>query len=93
MKNKPRRKTPAEYDYTMKKTLKASRGTEIDTRVCADKVGGNQFELVIIAANRAREMMYQNKDKSKFIKGTVEALIEIQEGKVGHEYLYKFAKK
>lgn len=93
MQNKPRRKTPAAYDYTMKKTLKASRGTEIDTRVCADRVGGSQFELVIIAANRAREMMYQNKDKSKFIKGTVEALIEIQDGLVGHDYLYKFAKR
>ena len=93
MQNKPRKKVPAAYDYTLKKTLKASRGTEIDSRVCADKVGGNQFELVIIAANRAREMVYQNKDKAKFIKGPVEALIEIQEGKIGHEYLYKFAKR
>ena len=93
MQNKPKRKVAAAHDYTMKRTLKASRGTEIDSRVCADKIGGNQFELVLIAANRAREMVYQHKDKAKFIKGPVEALIEIQEGKIGHDYLYKFAKK
>ena len=89
MQNKPKRKVAAAYDYTLKKTLKASRGTEIDTRVCADKVGGNQFELVIIAAQRARELAKQNKNSPAYVKGAVEALLEIQEGKIGRDYVYK----
>ena len=77
----------------MKKRLPASRGTEIDTRVCADKVGGSQFNLVLIAAERAREMVRQNKNKAEFVKGTVDALLEIQEGKIGAEYLDKVGRR
>ena len=91
MQNKPKRK-PAAYDYTMKKTLKASRGTEIDTRVCADKVGGSQFELVIIAAARARELAKKHRKSEVYVKGAVEALLEIQEGLVGRDYVYKDSK-
>lgn len=89
MQNKPKRKVAAAYDYTMKKTLKASRGTEIDTRVCADNVGGSQFELVIIAAARARELAKQHRKSEVYVKGAVEALLEIQEGKIGRDYVYK----
>lgn len=88
MQNRPKRKLSA-YDYTMKKTLKASRGTEIDTRVCADKVGGSQFELVIIAAQRARDLAKQNRNSPTYVKGAVEALLEIQEGLIGRDYVYK----
>ena len=89
MQNRPKRKVAAAYDYTMKKTLKASRGTEIDSRVCADRVGGNQFELVIIAAQRARELAKKNKNSPTYVKGAVEALLEIQEGLIGRDYVYK----
>ena len=92
MQNKPKRKVAAAYDYTLKKTLKASRGTEIDTHVCAQNVGGNQFELVIIAAQRARELAKQNKNKPTYVKGAVEALLEIQEGMIGRDYVYKTPK-
>lgn len=77
----------------MKKRIPASRGTEIDTRVCADKVGGSQFNLVLIAAERARDLIRQNKNKEVFVKGTVEALLEIQAGSVGTEYLDKVGRK
>ena len=89
MQHKIKRKVAASYDYTLKKTLKASRGTEIDSRVCADKVGGNQFELVIIAAQRARELAKQHRKSDTYVKGAVEALLEIQEGKIGRDYVYK----
>ena len=77
----------------MKKRIPASRGTEIDMRKCADNVGGSQFNLVLIAAERARELVKQNKNKEDFVKGTVDALLEIQEGKIGAEYLDKVGRK
>ena len=82
-----RRKTAS--DYVMRKALTASRGTEVDTRVCAEKVGGSQFELVIIAAQRARDLAKQNRKSETYVKGAVEALLEIQEGKIGRDYIYK----
>ena len=82
-----KRKTPA--DYVMKKALKASRGTEVDTHVCAQQVGGSQFELVIIAAQRARDLARQHRKSDTYVKGVVEALLEIQAGEIGRDYVYK----
>ena len=65
-----------------------SRGTEINTEQCVSNIGG-RFDMVIIAAARAREIRRQNKesDKREHVFPIVTALLEIQEGKIGPEYI------
>jgi DNA-directed RNA polymerase omega subunit len=73
----------------MKKGL--SRGTEIDTEQCVKNAGGNRFNLVLIAAARSREIARRHKESGQThnVYPSVSALLEIQEGKVGAEYLKK----
>jgi DNA-directed RNA polymerase omega subunit len=68
-----------------------SRGPEIDTEKCTEQVGGNRFDLVLIASARARELSRRHKmSESKVqMNAPVSALLEIQEGKIGREYLRK----
>ena len=68
-----------------------SRGSDIDTEACVENVGGNKYNLVLIAATRAREIKRQNRDSEKreHIYPTLTALEEIQQGKVGSEYIRK----
>jgi len=66
-----------------------SRGPEVDTELCTKQVGNARFNLVLIASERLREMRRQHKDSGKYIT-PVEALLEIQEGKIdAKEYLEK----
>jgi DNA-directed RNA polymerase subunit K/omega len=73
----------------MSKPIGISRGTEIDTDQCVDLSGGNRFNLVLIAAARAREIKRQHResDKREHVYSNLTALLEIQSGKVGAEYL------
>ena len=73
----------------MSKPIGISRGTEIDTDQCVDLSGGNRFNLVIIAAARAREIKRQHResDKREHVYSNLTALLEIQSGKIGAEYL------
>jgi len=73
----------------MIKTL--SRGTTIDTEQCIENVGGNRFDLVIAAAARSREISRRHKqaELTTQINAPVAALLDIQEGRVGKEYLKK----
>jgi DNA-directed RNA polymerase omega subunit len=68
----------------------ASRGTTIDTEKCVVNVGG-RFDLVLIAAARSREIARQHKfdEKTTQVNAPVSALLEIQAGKIGREYLKK----
>lgn len=66
---------------------------------CIENVGGSQFELVLIAAARAREIanrrLVETKDNTnlKFpIKAVTTALNDIEQGKIGREYLDKMRK-
>jgi len=63
-----------------------SRGTEIDTTKCIENVGGNRFNLVLIASARAREISQQNRhsDKVEHLHTPVTALLEIQNGELGY---------
>ncbi len=72
-----------------------SRGSEIDTESCVENVGGNKYNLVLIAAARAREIKRQNRDSDKreHIYPTLTALEEIQQGKIGYEYIRKVKSK
>lgn len=68
---------------------KLSRGTSIDTELCVDNIGGNRFNLVLIAATRARELARQHRhaENKGHLNAPVTALLEIQEGKIGADYL------
>jgi DNA-directed RNA polymerase omega subunit len=68
---------------------KLSRGTSIDNEQCVQNIGGNRFNLVLIAAARARELARQHRhaENKGQLNAPVTALLEIQEGKIGAEYL------
>jgi DNA-directed RNA polymerase omega subunit len=69
--------------------LTESRGPNIDTEKCVELAGGNRFNLVLIATVRARELSRRHKaaELTTQVNAPVSALLEIQEGKVGPEYL------
>jgi DNA-directed RNA polymerase subunit K/omega len=72
--------------------LKAvSRGPNINLEKCVENSGGNRFNLVIIATARARELARRQHraDKKVHLNAPVSALIDIQEGRIGKEYLKK----
>ncbi len=69
--------------------LTDSRVPEIDTQRSVEQVGGNRFDLVLIATVRARELSRRHKAAglTTQVNAPVSALLEIQEGKIGREYL------
>jgi DNA-directed RNA polymerase omega subunit len=69
------------------KTL--SRGPNLNLDKCVENAGGNRFELVLIATARAREIRRQHStsDKREHVHSAITALLEIQAGKIGREYL------
>ena len=69
---------------------------DIDVQKCVKNIGGNQFELILIAATRAREIAssrliaQKNNPQLKYpVKIVTSALEEVLEGKIGREYLGK----
>jgi DNA-directed RNA polymerase omega subunit len=68
-----------------------SRGPGIDTEKCVEIVGGNRFDLVLIASIRANEISRKHRynETPGTVMPVVSALQEIQEGKIGKEYLKK----
>jgi DNA-directed RNA polymerase omega subunit len=66
-----------------------SRGTTIDTDKCVELSGGNRFNLVIMAAARAREIKRNNafSTRHEHLHTPVTALLEFQNGKLGPEYI------
>jgi DNA-directed RNA polymerase omega subunit len=72
----------------MSKPIGLSRSPEIDTDLCVANIG-NRYNLVLVASLRAREIKRQHKDsmKREHVHSNLTALIDIQSGKVGPEYL------
>ena len=72
----------------MSKPIGLSRGPEIDTDLCVANIG-NRYNLVLVAAHRAKEIKRQHKDSDKreHVHSNITALLEIQAGKVGADYL------
>jgi DNA-directed RNA polymerase omega subunit len=72
----------------MSKPIGLSRGPEIDTDMCVANIG-NRYNLVIVAAHRAKEIKRQHKEsmKREHVHSNLTALLEIQAGKIGPEYL------
>jgi DNA-directed RNA polymerase subunit K/omega len=68
-----------------------SRGTLIDTQKCVEQSGGNRFNLVIMAAARARELRRQNQGSHAFkdVHTTVTALLDFQDGTLNGDYMKK----
>jgi DNA-directed RNA polymerase subunit K/omega len=66
-----------------------SRGTSIDTEKCVELTGGNRFNLVLIASTRAKELSrnHRHAEGKGQLNAPVTALLEIQDGKIGKEYL------
>jgi DNA-directed RNA polymerase omega subunit len=76
----------------IRKPLDLSRGPGVDTEVCTVNAGGNRFDLVLIASERAREIRRQHKDSDKreHVHSIVTALEEIQRGDIDpRKYLNK----
>ena len=65
-----------------------SRGTEIDTEQCVANAG-SRFDLILIAAARAREIARKNRElnTTNHRSSAVTAILEVQDGKIGREYL------
>jgi DNA-directed RNA polymerase omega subunit len=70
------------------KAISKSRGTDIDTDQCVNNIG-NRYDMVIIAAARARELRLLNRNSTKreHIFSEVTALLEIQNGDIGPNYI------
>ncbi len=73
------------------KDLTGSRGVQIDSEKCLETIKTDRFTMILIAAARAKEIKRKNmhSDRREHIFSTVTALLEIQEGKVGQEYIKK----
>ena len=65
-----------------------SRGPEIDTDKCVINIG-SRYDMVIIAAARAREIRIKNRNSNRreHVHSEVTALLEIQNGEIGPDYL------
>jgi DNA-directed RNA polymerase subunit K/omega len=66
-----------------------SRGPIINTEKCVANIGG-RYDLVLIAAQRLREIKRVHRDNPTKYVTCVDALIEVQEGQVNVEdYILK----
>ena len=62
-------------------TKKLSRTPELNIEKCVKQAGGNRYDMVLIAAQRARELAKQNERSDKYVNAAVSALLELQESK------------
>lgn len=64
------------------------------TSQAAVEAVGNRYDLILIASMRARELKRNHAPKIESKNGImVTALREIEEGKIGREYLLKLQRK
>ena len=70
---------------------KLSRGPDIDREKCVAKIGVGMYDMILAGAARARELAKQQRDKPviHYQSPVVTALLEVQEGQIGLEYLAK----
>ena len=69
------------------KSATLTRGTQVDTDKCVNNIG-NRYNMVIIAAARARELKRANRssERREHSFPVVTALLEIQNGEIGKDY-------
>ena len=60
-----------------------SRHSQLDVEKCVAVSGGNRFDMIIAASERAREIKRANRhsDRAEHLHSTLTALLEIQTGK------------
>ena len=68
-----------------------SRGSQIDVEKVIRLTGHGRFDMIIQAAQRAREIKQQNRhsQRAEHVHGPVTALLEIQSGKIDQDYALK----
>lgn len=72
------------------KTKISSRGPNIDTESCVRQAGGGRYDLILIAAQRLRELKRQHREDVNRYVTCVDALLEVQSGQVDlSDYLAK----
>ena len=79
-------------DYEIRKPLELSRGPAIDIERCVEAVGGNRFNLVLIASAKSREIRrhHASSEKREHVYANITALGEIEAGGVdADKYLSK----
>ena len=72
-----------------KQTL--SRGPQVNLQQCVEAMDNSRYNLVLVAAARARELVHiqRQNDWATHINAPVQALLDIQQGLVGLDYLRK----
>jgi hypothetical protein len=66
-----------------------SRSPIIDTERCVRQAGGGRYDLVLVAAQRLRELKRQHREDNKYVTA-IDALLEVQGGQVNIvDYLAK----
>ena len=72
----------------MSKPIGLSRGETIDTEQCVENIG-NRYDLVLVAAQRAKDIKRRNREshKREHVHSSITALLEVQSGQIGTEYL------
>ena len=67
-----------------------SRGPEIDMEKCVQQAGGGRYDMVLIGAQRLRELKRQHREDTTRYVTCVDALYDIQNGQVNlADYLAK----
>jgi hypothetical protein len=68
----------------------ASRGPEIDMEQCVRQAGGGRYDMVLVGAQRLRELKRVHRENTSRYVTCVDALVEIQAGQVSlADYLAK----
>jgi len=76
----------------MKKLV--SRTQQVNRDICLKNSGGNQYEMILMVAARAREMARDANKKNEYdVHMILPAMMELQAGKYGREYLGKLREK
>jgi hypothetical protein len=67
-----------------------SRGPEIDMQKCVNQAGGGRYDMVLIGAQRLRELKRVHRENTARYVTCVDALIDVQNGVVDlSDYLAK----
>lgn len=65
-----------------------SRGPNVNRDICVENSGGNHFDMILMVANRAREIADKEIRNGVNNHGhVVTALLELQQGEYNSEYL------
>jgi DNA-directed RNA polymerase subunit K/omega len=65
----------------MAKNLVNSRTPELNIEKCVAQAGGNRYDMVLMAAARAREIAKATARNPEYVNASVSSLLELQEGK------------